>query len=61
MPTAAPVLVVHDEIVVETDESSVQGAMDWLKTHMEAAAQELLPGVPVEVEVAWGKSWATEV
>ena len=51
---------INDEIVVEADESTVQATAEWLRTHMEQAGKELLPDVPVEVDVKWGKSWGIE-
>jgi len=57
-PGAMPVLVCHDEIVVECDESDVKKAGAWLKKAMEDGMGEVVnslkvnsPPVPVEVEV----------
>ncbi len=57
VPSASPVLVVHDEIVVEVDADEAVAAADWLRAHMEAAGTEVLPNVPVAVEAVVVGSW----
>jgi DNA polymerase I-like protein with 3'-5' exonuclease and polymerase domains len=59
-----PVLICHDEIVVECDESDVKKAEAWLKKAMEEGMDEVVnnlkvdsPPVPVEVEVESGRTW----
>jgi DNA polymerase-1 len=51
-------LAVHDEIVVECNEDDAQAVADWLKTCMKEGMQDLIPEVPVEVEISVGPSWA---
>jgi DNA polymerase-1 len=63
-PGAVPVLVCHDEIVVECDEGDAEKAKAWLKKAMIDGMNEVLngpgvegPRVPVEVETQIGKTW----
>jgi DNA polymerase-1 len=53
-------LAVHDEVVVECNETDAQAVADWLKTNMLEGMQGLIPEVPVEVEVQVGRAWAGE-
>lgn len=57
-PTAFPVLIVHDEIVVECDEDDAEACKEWLVNHMVAGMAEVLKGVPIEVEAQVANSWA---
>jgi DNA polymerase I len=64
-PGTIPILAVHDEIVVECDEDKAEEAQAWLKAAMVKGMERALndpgaegPGVPVEVEIKIGKSWA---
>jgi DNA polymerase-1 len=56
-PDAAPVLAVHDEIVVECDAGGATATADWLKRCMTDALAPLIEPVPVEVEVTAGRTW----
>jgi DNA polymerase-1 len=56
-PGAFPVLVVHDEIVVECDQAQAVTVADWLKAAMMDAMSPLIEPVPVEVDVKVGRSW----
>lgn len=56
-PGAFPVLVVHDEIVVEADADQIDAASKWLKTAMVDAMTPLIEPVPVEVEVKVAQTW----
>jgi len=51
-------LAVHDEIVVECNEDDAPAVADWLKACMKEGMQDLIPEVPVEVEIGVGPSWA---
>jgi DNA polymerase-1 len=51
-------LAVHDEVVVECNETDAQAVADWLKACMKEGMQDLIPEVPVEVEISVGPSWA---
>jgi DNA polymerase I-like protein with 3'-5' exonuclease and polymerase domains len=64
-PGAVPILAVHDEIVVECNETEAGGVEVWLKKAMLDGMDGVLnapdvegPRVPVEVEVESGRSWA---
>jgi DNA polymerase I-like protein with 3'-5' exonuclease and polymerase domains len=50
--------VVHDEIVVECDAATAGDTAAWLRQHMMAAGEALLPDVPVEVEVTIAADWS---
>jgi DNA polymerase I-like protein with 3'-5' exonuclease and polymerase domains len=59
-----PVLAVHDEIVIESNEKDVDKAEAWLKKAMVDGMNQVLnapgvegPFVPVEVEVESGRTW----
>jgi DNA polymerase I-like protein with 3'-5' exonuclease and polymerase domains len=58
VPSAAPVLVVHDEIVLECDRQDAQRAATWLERCMREGMAELLKCVPVEVETQIGRDWS---
>jgi DNA polymerase I len=55
---AFPVLVVHDEIVVEADADQADAAAAWLKAAMIDGMAPLLNPVPCEVDVKIGRTWA---
>lgn len=64
-PGAAPIVALHDEIVVECDEEDVDAVAGWLEEAMKDGMSEILTlgaggdrSVPVEVEVKSGKTWA---
>jgi DNA polymerase-1 len=57
MPGAFPVLVAHDEIVVEADAAQADAAAAWLRQAMVDAMAPLIDPVPVEVEVQIGRTW----
>jgi DNA polymerase-1 len=57
-PGAFPVLVVHDEIVVEADADQADAAAAWLRQAMVDGMAPLIAPVPVEVEVKVGRTWA---
>jgi DNA polymerase I-like protein with 3'-5' exonuclease and polymerase domains len=60
-PSAAPVLCVHDEIVVECDGGDADAARAWLVTAMRDGMQRWLPRVPVVVEAQVGADWSMQV
>jgi DNA polymerase-1 len=57
VPGAFPVLVVHDEIVVECGQDQSSAVADWLKAAMVEAMAPLIEPVPVEVEVKIARAW----
>ena len=61
-PRAVPVLVCHDEVVVECDEEQAVGAKAWLEKAMIEEMEAVLNGteevdVPVEVETRIDRGW----
>ena len=56
-PGAFPVLLVHDEIVIECDEGKREEAAVWVRDAMRDGMVPLLDPVPVEVEVSAGRTW----
>jgi DNA polymerase-1 len=56
-PGAFPVLVVHDEIVVECDRDQADLVSMWLRQAMADAMTPLIQPVPVEVEVKVARTW----
>jgi DNA polymerase-1 len=54
---ARPVLVVHDEIVLECLQEHAETAADWLKRAMVDGMSPLIKPVPVEVEVKIAQTW----
>ncbi len=63
-PGALPILVVHDEIVVECGEDQADEVQLWLQESMRDGMDEVLnspesegPSVPVEVEIESSRSW----
>jgi DNA polymerase-1 len=57
-PGTVPVLVVHDEIVVECDANQADAVKAWLRQAMLDGMAPLIDPVPVEVEVKAGRTWA---
>jgi len=57
-PSAAPVLAVHDELVVEADAGEAEAARDWLVDCMRRGMEGFLKQVPVEVEAVICRDWA---
>jgi DNA polymerase-1 len=57
-PDAVPVLVVHDEIVLECDADQAEAVAAWLTTHMEAAGAALVLDVPIVAEAATFANWS---
>jgi DNA polymerase-1 len=57
VPGAFPVLVVHDEIVVECGLDQAPAVEAWLRKAMVDAMAPLIDPVPVEVETKVGKTW----
>ena len=60
IPGAFPVLVVHDEVVVETPEDRVDETKEWLVNAMVEGMNECLKVVPVVVDVQVGRTWGME-
>jgi DNA polymerase I len=58
VPSAVPVLVVHDEIVCEVNCGEAEACATWLTAHMEAAGAAVLTDVPVVVETQIVADWS---
>jgi DNA polymerase I len=56
-PDAVPVLLVHDEVVVECDAARAEDAAVWVRDAMRDGMAPLIDPVPVEVEVTAGRTW----
>ena len=56
-PGAVPVLVVHDEIVVECEQEQAEAVAGWLRQTMVDGMAPLIDSVPVEVETRIGRTW----
>ena len=56
--TIRAVAVVHDEILLETDESEVNSAAETLRDSMESAGNKVLADVPCVAEVKIADTWA---
>jgi len=56
-----PVLVCHDEVVVECDEDRGEETKRWLekamKDGMDAVVNATEPHIPIEVEASVSKTW----
>jgi DNA polymerase-1 len=57
-PSAALVLCVHDELVLECDQSEASEVADWLRLTMLGAMQRWLEVVPAKVDVSVSRNWA---
>ncbi len=58
VPGAAPILVVHDEIVVECDREQADEARDWVVDAMRTGMETVLHRVPAEVEATICTDWS---
>jgi DNA polymerase-1 len=57
-PSAAPVLVVHDEVVVEVAAGDAEQAKAWLVDCMVGGMATVLTDVPVVVEAMVEADWS---
>ena len=57
-PSAAPVLFVHDEIVVECEAADAEQTEAWLVECMERGMSEILTKVPVVVDSKVVADWS---
>jgi len=58
VPGVAPILVVHDEIVVECDRGQADEARDWVVDAMRTGMETVLHRVPAEVEATICADWS---
>jgi DNA polymerase I len=56
-PGAQPLFAVHDEIVVRAKDGQQEHAEWWLRTTMESAMAETVPGIPIVAETKVSKTW----
>jgi hypothetical protein len=60
-PSAVPVLVCHDEVVVECDANKAVEGKDWLlqaiKDGMDAVVNVMEPRILIEVQASISKTW----
>jgi len=56
-PSARPVLLVHDEVVLECDATEVETTQAWLRTAVIDGLQPLLATVPADADVTSGPDW----
>jgi DNA polymerase-1 len=61
-PGAVPVLVCHDEVVIECDADKAVEAKEWLveamKDGMDAVVNVMEPHIPIEVEASVSRTWS---
>jgi DNA polymerase-1 len=60
-PTATPVMVVHDEVVIEAPKRDADQVVAWLKKCARDGMAPLLDPVPAVIDVSVLKSWAEEI
>jgi DNA polymerase-1 len=56
-PGAFPVLLVHDEIVVECAAEQADQAVSWVRDAMRDGIAPIISPVPIEVEATIGRTW----
>ena len=57
-PSAAPILAVHDELVIECDAEDADVAAVWVAQCLQAGMTRYLTRVPVQVEVTVAQDWS---
>jgi DNA polymerase-1 len=56
-PYARPLFTVHDEIVIKAQDGHQEQAEYWLRTTMERAMEQAVPGIPILAETKISKTW----
>lgn len=56
-PYARPLFTVHDEIVIRAQDGHQEQSEYWLRTTMERAMEQAVPGIPILAETKIGKTW----
>lgn len=56
-PSGAPILLVHDEVVIEVDEAEAEAGRAWVTEAMRAGGRRYLSRVAVEVEATAAPTW----
>ena len=59
-PSGAPVLAVHDELVVEADVADADAAVAWVTEAMVAGMRRFVTRAPVRVEASVSATWGGE-
>jgi DNA polymerase-1 len=59
-PSGAPVLLVHDELVVECDAAEAEAAVAWVVRAMEAGMRRYVRRAPVRVDARVAQAWGGE-
>jgi DNA polymerase-1 len=57
-PSAVPLLVVHDEVVIDCDADEAERARDWLVDCMQSGMQQFVRQAPVTVEALICRDWS---
>ncbi len=57
-PTAVPVLAVHDELVLECDETDARAVGEWVTGALQVGMGEYVTKVPIRVDVKIAQTWA---
>lgn len=57
-PTAAPILAVHDELVIECDEVDANAVAAWVQECLENGMKRYITRVPVRVDVTAARDWS---
>ena len=57
-PSAVPVLVVHDELVVECDEDDGPAVKEWVSDVLQRGMGEYVERVRISVKTEVAKTWA---
>ena len=57
-PSAAPILAVHDELVIECDAADADVAAAWVAECLQTGMTRYLTRVPVRVEVTVAQDWS---
>ena len=54
------VLTIHDELVLDIFENEVDFITSTVLNTLEVVGNQILPGIPLECEYAWGDSWGVK-
>jgi DNA polymerase I len=57
-PSAAPVLAVHDELVIECDAADADDVAAWVAGCLQSGMTRYITRVPVRVEVTVARDWS---
>jgi DNA polymerase-1 len=57
VPSAVPVLAVHDELVVECDEGDAEAVAEWVSECLGDGMRQFIDNVPISVDVTIAPTW----